>query len=106
MSETATGHQTPIDQTGQTGQAGQAGQAGTPPVTASAALGGDAPESAATTGKTPTETRAESRITAREVAAQHFARLLYAPVSTWSRYTFHETDPHPYGTGRRAQGRG
>lgn len=34
---------------------------------------------------------------AREVAAQHFARMLYQPTSDWSRYVFHENDPHPYG---------
>jgi hypothetical protein len=44
--------------------------------------------------------------TAREIAAQHFARLLYAPVSTWSRYIFHENDPHPFGTARKALGQG
>jgi hypothetical protein len=44
--------------------------------------------------------------TAREVAAQHFARLLYAPQSTWSRYVFHENDPYPFGSSRPGQGRG
>ncbi|HEY7343608.1 MAG TPA: hypothetical protein VH591_22255 [Ktedonobacterales bacterium] len=44
--------------------------------------------------------------TAREVAAQHFARLLYTPVSTWSRYVFHENDPHPFGPKRRTGLRG
>lgn len=34
---------------------------------------------------------------AREIAARHLARLMYSPVNTWSRYTFHENDPHPYG---------
>lgn len=41
--------------------------------------------------------------TAREVAARHFARLIYAPQSTWSRYVFHENDPHPFGA-RRERG--
>lgn len=43
---------------------------------------------------------------AREVASQHFARLLYAPMNTWSRYIFHENDPHPYGTSRPTRSRG
>lgn len=44
--------------------------------------------------------------TAREVAAQHFARLIYTPISTWSRYVFHENDPHPFGSARRIGPRG
>jgi hypothetical protein len=43
--------------------------------------------------------------TAREVAAQHFARLMYSPASTWSRYVFHENDPHPFGNKRSGRGR-
>ena len=58
------------------------------------------------TDELPAEGRREAGTTAREIAAQHFARLLYAPVSTWSRYTFHENDPHPFGTARKTQVRG
>ena len=90
MSETATGNQVPP---GQTGQARQPGAT-------------DTLNLAPTTDELPAKGRRVAVTTAREIAAQHFARLLYAPVSTWSRYTFHENDPHPFGTARKAQGQG
>lgn len=48
-------------------------------------------------GESPLALTAQEHETAREVAARHFARLMYAPQSTWSRYVFHENDPHPFG---------
>lgn len=97
MSETATGNQVPR---GQTGQARQPG------ATDNTEEQADTLNLAPATDKLPAEGRREAGITAREIAAQHFARLLYAPVSTWSRYIFHENDPHPFGTARKALGQG
>lgn len=54
--------------------------------------------------ESPAQTGATERETAREVAAQHFARLMYAPVNTWSRYVFHENEPHPYGAPHSSRG--
>lgn len=62
-------------------------------------IAGVGDESPATVGTAAGET-------AREVAAGHFARLMYMPVSTWSRYVFHENDPHPFGPTRRTGLRG
>ncbi len=97
MSETATGNQVPP---GQTGQARQPGATNTNEAQ------GDTLNLAPATDELPAKGRRVAVTTAREIAAQHFARLLYAPVSTWSRYTFHENDPHPFGTARKAQGQG
>jgi len=57
-------------------------------------------------GESPVAVGTPEGETAREVAAQHFARLLYTPVSTWSRYVFHENEPHPFGSKRRTGLRG
>ena len=57
-------------------------------------------------GESPAAVGTAEGETAREVAAQHFARLMYAPVSTWSRYVFHENDPHPFAPARRTGLRG
>ena len=97
MSETATGNQVPL---GQTGQARQPG------ATDNNEDQADTLNLASATDELPVEGRREAGTTAREIAAQHFARLLYSPVSTWSRYTFHENDPHPFGTARKTQVRG
>lgn len=97
MSETATGNQIPVGQTGQTGPAGSPNDS-----TVEASTG----DVVATSAETFTEGQPAERTTAREVAAQHLARLLYAPVSTWSRYIFHENEPHPFGAPRKIQGRG
>ena len=53
-------------------------------------------------GESPAAVGTAEGETAREVAAGHFARLMYTPISTWSRYVFHENDPHPFGSARRA----
>lgn len=53
--------------------------------------------------ESPLALTSQEHETAREVAARHFARLIYAPQSTWSRYVFHENDPHPFGA-RRERG--
>lgn len=96
MSDTATDNVVPAGETEQTLAVTSATQ-GTDDVALDVAMVGG--ESPATVG-TPTGE------TAREVAAQHFARLIYTPVSTWSRYIFHENDPHPYGSARRTGLRG
>jgi len=57
-------------------------------------------------GESPATVGTAEGETAREVAAQHFARLMYTPISTWSRYVFHENDPHPFGSARRTGLRG
>ncbi len=56
-------------------------------------------------GESPAAVGTEEGETAREVAAQHFARLMYSPVSTWSRYVFHENEPHPFRASRQSRGR-
>jgi hypothetical protein len=38
---------------------------------------------------------------AREIAASHLGRLMYPSYEDWSRYVFHENEPHPYGKIRR-----
>jgi hypothetical protein len=53
--------------------------------------------------ESPLDLTAQEHETAREVAARHLARLIYAPQSTWSRYVFHENEPHPFGA-RRERG--
>ena len=100
MSETATGNQVPP------GQTGQARQSGATDNTDNNVEQADTLNLAPATDELPADGRREAGATAREIAAQHFARLLYAPVSTWSRYTFHENDPHPFGTARKTQGQG
>jgi hypothetical protein len=57
-------------------------------------------------GESPAAVGSAEGETAREVAAGHFARLMYTPISTWSRYVFHENDPHPFGSARRTGLRG
>ena len=47
--------------------------------------------------ESPADVGADADETAREVAARHLGRLMYEPVNTWSRYVFHENDPHPFG---------
>ncbi|HEU5347932.1 MAG TPA: hypothetical protein VFU63_04905 [Ktedonobacterales bacterium] len=93
MSDTTTGDQIP---------AGQAEQAESANDAATEASGLDVMY---TQGESSAEEGVGKGETAREVAAQHIARLLYAPVSTWSRYVFHENDPHPFGSSRQKQGR-
>lgn len=56
--------------------------------------------------ESPSQMDTQGSDNAREVAAQHFARLLYAPMNTWSRYIFHENDPYPYGAPRPTRRRG
>jgi len=100
MSETATGNQMPAGQSDQAGQTDQPAQAA---ATNSTEPGGmeimyESTASPAEVGATPDDT-------AREVAARHLGRLLYAPVNTWSRYVFHENDPHPFAPSRPVPGR-
>ncbi len=99
MSETATDNQMPAGQSDQAGQASQSDQA----ATTTTEPGGleimyESTESPADVGSNPEDT-------AREVAARHLGRLLYAPVNTWSRYVFHENDPHPFAPARPIPGR-
>lgn len=61
---------------------------------------------AATGDETPNAVGMGTGETAREVAARHFARLMYTPVSTWSRYVFHENEPHPFASSPQARSRG
>ena len=96
MSETTTNDVVPAGETEQTLAATSATQGAGDEALDVAMVGGESP---ATVGTATGET-------AREVAAQHFARLMYTPVSTWSRYIFHENDPHPYGSARRTGPRG
>ena len=104
MGETATDDQMTAGQTGQAGQAGQTDQAGQD----AAENGGEANglEIMYESTESPAEVGANSDDTAREVAARHMGRLLYAPVNTWSRYTFHENDPHPFAPSRPTPTRG
>jgi hypothetical protein len=97
MSETATDNQMPA------GQSDQAGQTNQPAAAHTTKPGGmeimyESTASPAEVGATPDDT-------AREVAARHLGRLLYAPVNTWSRYVFHENDPHPFAPSRPIAGR-
>ena len=101
MSETATGDQMTAGQSGQTDQAGQTNQVA---ATDSAAANGL--EIMYESTESPAEVGANPEDTAREVAARHLGRLLYAPVNTWSRYTFHENDPHPFAPSRPTPTRG
>jgi hypothetical protein len=96
MSETATDNVVPAGQTDQTLAATATMQNAE---AATLYIAGVGDESPATVGTAAGET-------AREVAAGHFARLIYNPVSTWSRYVFHENDPHPFGSARRTGLRG
>ena len=96
MSDTATDNVVPAGETEQALAAAAPAQNADTETLDVASVGGESP---ATVGTAEGET-------AREVAAQHFARLIYNPVSTWSRYTFHENDPHPFGSARRTGLRG
>ncbi len=95
MSETATDNVVPAGQTDQTLAAAKMVNAEAETLY----IVGVGDESPATVGTAAGET-------AREVAAGHFARLMYTPISTWSRYVFHENDPHPFGPTRRTGLRG
>lgn len=97
MSETATNNQMPG---GQTDQAGHETELNETHETGANGLDlmYDATQSPADVGAQPGDT-------AREVAARHIGRLLYAPVNTWSRYVFHENDPHPFAPARPTPGR-
>lgn len=98
MSETATDNHFP---------AGQAGQSAvTATTTATRDKDSEAWEIASMEGESPATVGTATGETAREVAAQHFARLMYSPLSTWSRYVFHENEPHPYRPARQIRGRG
>lgn len=96
MSDTATDNVVPAGQTDQTLAATATMQDADVATLNIVGVGGASP---ATVGTAEGET-------AREVAAGHFARLMYTPVSTWSRYVFHEIDPHPFGSARRTGLRG
>lgn len=94
MSEAATDDQAPA---GQTVTLSETGDVQSTAPTSDVAVASDETPSAVALGKGET---------AREVAAQHFARLMYMPVSTWSRYVFHENEPHPFGSARPSRSRG
>ena len=96
MSDTATDNVVPAGETEQALAATATTQDTAAEVLDVASIGGESPVAVGT---------AEGE-TAREVAAGHFARLIYAPVSTWSRYVFHENEPHPFGSARRTGLRG
>ncbi|HEY1391115.1 MAG TPA: hypothetical protein VGF38_21440 [Ktedonobacterales bacterium] len=96
MSDTATDNVVPAGETEQTFTAATPTRDADAATLDVAGIGGESPAAVGT---------AEGE-TAREVAAQHFARLLYTPVSAWSRYVFHENDPHPFGSARRTGLRG
>jgi hypothetical protein len=96
MSETATDNVVPAGQTDQALAATATLQDAEAATLEIAGVGGESP---AAVGTAKGET-------AREVAAQRFARLMYTPISTWSRYVFHENDPHPFGSARRTGLRG
>ncbi|HEU4784195.1 MAG TPA: hypothetical protein VFS83_12715 [Ktedonobacterales bacterium] len=95
MSDTATDNVVPAGETEQALATATIRNAGAETLDV-ASVGGESPAAVGT---------AEGE-TAREVAAQHFARLMYTPISTWSRYVFHENDPHPFGSARRTGLRG
>jgi len=96
MSDTATDNVIPAGETDQTLAATGAMQDADAATLDIVGVGGESP---AAVGSAEGET-------AREVAAGHFARLMYTPISTWSRYVFHENDPHPFGSARRTGLRG
>ncbi len=96
MSETATDNVVPAGQTGQTLAA----------TATTRDTGAGSLDLASVGGESPATVGTPAGETAREVAAQHFARLIYNPISTWSRYVFHENDPHPFGSNRPARLRG
>ena len=99
MSEAASGDQRQPGQTEQTGQPGQADMTGRMEAevdTLEIVFPDDSPANVG----------ANAGETAREVAANHLSRLMYAPVNTWSTYVFHENDPHPFSGSRQRQGRG
>lgn len=94
MSETATDNEMPAGQSDQGGQ------------TASGNDEANGLEIMYESTESPAEVGAHEGETAREVAARHLGRLLYTPVNTWSRYVFHENEPHPFAPARPAAGRG
>ena len=98
MGETATDNQVPAEQTGQTPVV--------PVVGAAQDIHAETLDVASVGGESPASVGTAQGETAREVAAQHFSRLMYTPVSTWSRYVFHENDPHPFGSTRHVRARG
>ncbi|MGE5333084.1 MAG: hypothetical protein ACM3N4_00155 [Nitrososphaerota archaeon] len=85
MSDTTTGDQIPATQATQATQAEQTGE------------GAGGLDTMYNAGESPIDVSESEIETAREIAAQHFSRLLYAPTNAWSRYVFHENDPHPFG---------
>ena len=98
MSETATDNQMPAGQSDQAGQAVQPAAAANTTEPGGLEIMYESTESPADVGSNPEDT-------AREVAARHLGRLLYAPINTWSRYVFHENDPHPFAPARPMPGR-
>ena len=96
MSDTATDNVVPAGETEQAFAATSATQG----------TGDEALDVAMVGGESPAAVGTAEGESAREVAAQHFARLMYTPISTWSRYVFHENDPHPFGSARRTGLRG
>lgn len=98
MSETSSSMES---STGETESAPESAEAA--PKTNDASTDSMAMELGEALGESPLALTAQEHETAREVAARHFARLMYAPQSTWSRYVFHENDPHPFGA-RRERG--
>lgn len=99
MSDTTTGDQIPA------AQANQAGQADEPGTAAQAEAGASGLDTMYNAGESPIEVGEDKIETAREVAAQHISRLLYAPGNAWSRYVFHENEPHPFGAPGQRQNR-
>lgn len=103
MSDTTTGDQIPAAQATPAEQAEQTEETRTADQAGEGASGLDTMYNA---GESPVEVGEGEIETAREVAAQHLSRLLYAPGNSWSRYVFHENDPHPFGTSGKRQNRG
>ena len=101
MSEAATDNQMPAGQSDQAGLAAQTAHTATAANTTEAS----GLEIMYESTESPAEIGAEKGGTAREVAARHLGRLLYSPVNTWSRYVFHENDPHPFAPARPMPGR-
>src|SRR5690348_16808534 len=87
MGEAATDNQFPVGTTAAT--------------TAADNTGAETLDVAYALGESPATVGTPEGKTAREVAAQHFARLMYSPVNSWSRYVFHENEPHPFGPSRQ-----
>ncbi|HET8905377.1 MAG TPA: hypothetical protein VFN11_00275 [Ktedonobacterales bacterium] len=92
MSETSSNMESSTGETESTSESAEAA-----PKTHDASTVAKAIDDGDALGESPLALTAQEHETAREVAARHFARLMYAPQSTWSRYVFHENDPHPFG---------